>query len=175
MNTEFWLIKLFDRVLELLRQKSKKQENLKQNSIDLVRAFEDFDIWLDKILYQFEKEVLKITQEFNLRNALRGSLYLQSRFETVRKYQNNINEYWLKNVERKIEDLLRACGLKNLNEIRFLENKEKEKIKQIIAKKDDVINSMPDKTLNELIKMSFAERDINNAKENVWKRFVGYQ
>jgi len=170
MSIEFWLMKFFDRGFEFLRQIFKKQENLKQNSIDLVRAFEDFDIWLDKILDQFEKEVLKTTHECNLHGMLRSSVYLQLRFEMVKKHQNDINEYWLKNIEREIEDFLRICGRKNLNDIKFLEKKEK--IKQITTKKENAIDGLSDKTLNELKKMGFSEIDIDGARKRVWKNLV---
>lgn len=137
--------------------------NQKREAINVVRFYEDFDIWLNKTLDVNEKKLHEIDGTFNSRGVLHSGMYLDAQFERVKNCQNDINEYWLKNVDRPLQDFLLKDGVRSINEIKWLSQSDKEKINAIQRKKEEAVKEIKDFTVAKLKRMSFADDVINNS------------
>src|SRR3989338_5470904 len=114
----------------------------KRDAINVVRFYEDFDLWLTKTLDSNEKKLHEIDGNFNSRGVLQRGMYLVAQFERVKDCQSKINEQWL--------------------------NKEdKEKLITIDHKKEEAVKDVKDSTVAKLKRMSFDENMINGAMNKV--------
>ncbi|MGR3311234.1 MAG: hypothetical protein ACUZ77_10735 [Candidatus Brocadiales bacterium] len=151
------------------KNQSQYIRNLKKESIDIIRTFEDFDIWLDKTLDQCNKEFSKINTDSNEVGAYGGSRYLIAQFERVKRYQNKINEEWLQGQKRKMEDFLISVGERDISSIHWLDEDDKKKLIAIERKKEKAVKDIENETIDKL-RMSSSEQDINNAYNGVFKK-----
>lgn len=142
----------------------------KREAINVVRFYEDFNIWLNKTLNANEKKLHEIDGTFNSRGVLQSGMYLDAQFERVKNCQNDINEYWLKNVDRPLEDFMLKEGVRSINEIKWLSQADKEKINVIQRKKEEAVKDIKDSTVAKLKRMSFADDMINNSIAKVLEK-----
>ena len=139
----------------------------KRDAINVVRFYEDFDLWLTKTLDSNEKKLHEIDGNFNSRGVLQSGMYLVAQFERVKDCQSKINEQWLKNVERPLQDFLLKEGAHSIDDIVWLNKEDKEKLITIDHKKEEAVKDVKDSTVAKLKRMSFDENMINGAMNKV--------
>jgi len=139
----------------------------KRDVINVVRFYEDFDLWLIRILDSNKKKLHEIDGKYNSRGVLKSGMYLVAQFERVKDCQSKINEQWLKNVERPLQDFLLKEAVHSVDGIAWLSKEDKEKLTTIERKKEEAVKDVKDSTVAKLKRMSFDESMINNAMTKV--------
>ncbi|MGR3309819.1 MAG: hypothetical protein ACUZ77_03505 [Candidatus Brocadiales bacterium] len=138
----------------------------KEKRIDFERTLEDFDSRLDKTLDDWEKECSIIDNTCSLSELGRSTALLRAQSENTKKYQDKINEHWLK-VERKLEDY---SGKKDINKICWLNKEVKKKFIDAKDKKESAIKDIKNKTIDKLRLTGFSDQAINNVYNGVFKK-----